>query len=108
MWYLKGTKNYGITYSKTENPDDYVHGYSYSSFANNFDCTSVSGYNFMKAGGVITWGSKKQSIVSLSSTAAEYISMSDATCDTLWLWSLYSESGYYQPEPTLIRARGWW
>ena len=104
MQYLKGTKNYGITYSKTENPDNYVHRYSDSSFANNFDCMSVSRYNFMKAGGVIMWGSKKQNIVSLSSTEAEYISMSIAACDTLWLWSLYSELGYYQPEPTLIRG----
>ena len=104
MRYLKGTKNYGITYSKTENPNDYIHGYSDSSFANNFDRTSVSGYNFMKAGGAITWGSKKQNIVSLSSTEAEYISMSDAARDALWLRSLYSELGYPQPEPTLIKG----
>ena len=54
---------------------------------------------------MITWGSKKQNIVSLSSsTEAEYISMLDAARDALWLWSLYSELGYYQPEPTLIRG----
>ena len=58
----------------------------------------------MKAGGAITWGSKKQNIVSLSSTEAEYISMSDAARDALWLRSLYSELGYPQPEPTLIKG----
>ena len=46
---------------------------------------SVSRYTFMKAGSVITWGSKKQNSVSLSSTEAEYICLSDAAQDALWL-----------------------
>jgi len=104
MRYLKGTINYGITYSKIEDLNDYVHGYSDASFANYHDRTSVSGYNFMKAEGAITWGSKKQNTVSLSSTEAEYICMSDAARDALWLRSLYSELGYTQPEPTLVRG----
>jgi hypothetical protein len=45
-------------------------------------------------------GSKERNIVSLSSTEAEYISMSDAACDALWRRSLHSELGYTQPEPT--------
>jgi hypothetical protein len=59
MQYLKETRNYGITYLKTENPDDHVYRYSGASFANNSGRMSVSKYNFMKAGGMITWGSKK-------------------------------------------------
>ena len=102
--YLKGTRDYGITYSKIEDPNDYVHGYSDASFANYHDRTSVSGYTFMKAGGAITWGSKKQNTVSLSSTEAEYVCMSDAARDAIWLRSLYSELGYTQPEPTLVRG----
>lgn len=85
MRYLKGTRNYGITYTKIDDPIDPVHGYSNASFTNNNDGMSVCRYNFMKAGGAITWGSKKQNIVSLSSTEAEYISMSDAVHDALWL-----------------------
>ena len=56
----------------------------------------------MKASGAITWGSKKQNTVSLSSTEAEYICLSDAVQYALWLQSLYSELGYTQPESTLI------
>ena len=56
----------------------------------------------MKAGGTITWGFKKQNMVSLSSTEAEYICMSDAAHNALWLRSLYSELGYTQPELTLV------
>jgi hypothetical protein len=104
MWYLKGTRDFGITYSKFEDPIDPLHRYSDASFTNNNDHTSVSGYNFIKSGGTITWGSKKQNVVALSSTEAEYISMSDVTRDALWLQSLFSELGYTQSELTLIRG----
>ena len=104
MQCLKGTRNYGITYLRTKDPNDYVHGYSNASFTNYHDHTSISRYTFMKAGGVITWGSKKQNTISLSSTEAEYICMSDAVHDALWLQSLYSELGYTQLEPTLVRG----
>jgi hypothetical protein len=62
MQYLKGTRNYGITYSKNEDPDDHVHGYSDASFTNNSDRMSVSGYNFMKAGGT-TLGDPRNKIL---------------------------------------------
>ena len=54
--YLKGTKDIGITYSKpeTESSQDHFIGYSDASFANNYDCTSVSGYVYTLAGGAIT------------------------------------------------------
>jgi len=53
---LKGTKDIGITYSKpeSESSQNYFIGYSDASFANNYDCTSVSGYAFLLAGGAIT------------------------------------------------------
>ena len=102
MRYLNGTKNYGITYSQIKDSNDHIHGYSDASFANNSDCTSVSSYIFMQASSTITWGSKKQNTVSLSSTEAEYICLSDAVRDALWLQSLNSELGYTQSESTLI------
>jgi len=73
--YLKGTKDIGITYSKPESEsvtsqNNFV-GYSDASFTNNYDCTSVSGYAFTSTRGVITWGSKKQNVVSLSTTETD-------------------------------------
>ena len=104
--YLKGTKNIGITYSKPETEDmvnqSGLIGYSDASFANNYDRTSVSGYVFKAAGGAITWGSKKQNIVSLSTTEAEYICLSDAAREATWLRNLYEEVGFPQEEPTLV------
>ena len=102
--YLKGTKDIGITYSKpeSESSQNYFIGYSDASFANNYDCTSVSGYAFLLAGGAITWGSKKQNIVSLSTTEAEYVCLSDAAREATWLRNLYQEVGFLQKEPTLV------
>jgi hypothetical protein len=103
--YLKGTKNIGITYSKPESDSvtsqNNFTGYSDASFAN-YDCTSVSGYAFISAGGAITWGSKKQNIVSLSTTEAEYVCLSDVAHEATWLCDLYAKIGYPQTEPTLV------
>jgi hypothetical protein len=104
--YLKGTKNMGITYSKSESDSmisqNNFTGYSDASFTNNYDRTSVSGYVFVSAGGAVTWGSKKQNIVSLSTTKAEYVCLSDVACKATWLCNLYAKIGYLQKEPTLV------
>ena len=62
----------------------------------------LTGYGFISAGGAITWGSKKQNIISLSTTEAEYVCLSDAAREATWLRNLYAEIGFPQKEPTLI------
>ena len=52
-------------------------GYSDVSYTNNDDATSISEYVFIMSGGTITWGSKKQTSVSLSLTESEYIALAD-------------------------------
>ena len=46
---------------------------------------STSGYVFQIGTLTISWKSKLQSIVALSSTEAEYLSLSSATQETVWL-----------------------
>ena len=60
----------------------------------------------MAAGGAITWHSKKQTTVALSSTEAEYITLAEAAHEACWLrnLNLYNEFGYPQTQPTLIRG----
>eukprot|EP00253_Pinus_taeda_P031047 PITA_31047 len=57
------------------------------------DRISITGYAFSLGSGVITWSSKKQNIVSLSSTEAEYQAMCAATCEVVWLWRLLQDVG---------------
>ena len=63
---------------------------------------STSGYIFHLGSGPISWSSKKQSIVSLSSTEAEYIGSSKASQEALWLRQLLEELHHHQESPSII------
>lgn len=76
--YLKGTLNFGIIY--TVEFDVELAGYSDSDWAGNpDDRKSTTGYVFNIGSGPISWSSKKQPTVSLSSTKAEYKALCSAT-----------------------------
>ena len=77
-------------------------GYSDASYANNNDATSISGYAFIMGGGTITWGSKKQTSMSLSSTESEYVALADAAQEIMWLQNLLEGLGYEQHTPTKL------
>ena len=49
------------------------------------DRRSTSGYAFHIGSGVVSWVSKKQPTVSLSSTESEYKALTNATCEAIWL-----------------------
>jgi hypothetical protein len=102
--YLSGTRDYGITYraNKPEKDENHFLGYSDASYANNDDLTSVSGNVFLMSGGAISWSSKKQNNVSLSTTESEYIALADATREIMWLRNLFKGLGYEQPKPTIL------
>jgi hypothetical protein len=84
--YIAGTKDFGITYSKAStNPDENsFFGFADAAFANHDDHRSTSGYVFLSAGGAITWKSKKQTTITLSSTEAEYVALSEAAREACW------------------------
>jgi len=52
---------------------------------------STSGYVFQLANGPVSWRSKRQAIVALSSTEAEYIALTEATKEAIWMRSLLTE-----------------
>jgi hypothetical protein len=97
--YLAGTKTLGITYRKSQDvtdADNLFHGYADAAYANADDLKSTTGYVFLAGGGAITWKSKKQTVVTLSSTEAEYIALSEAGREATWLRNLYEELRYPQ------------
>ncbi|XP_054745715.1 uncharacterized protein LOC129250099 [Anastrepha obliqua] len=52
------------------------------------DRKSYSGYLFMVAGATLSWESKKQTIVALSTTQAEYVALSTAAKEAVYLKNL--------------------
>lgn len=90
MRYLNGTKQMRLRYTRSGNCE--LHGYCDSDYASDVDKRrSCSGYVFKMSNPAITWFSKRQSTVALSTTEAEYMSMSEATKEALWLKQLADE-----------------
>jgi len=76
--YLKGTVYLGSSYKKC--PDGNLIGYSDADWAGDMDDRhSTSGNVFLLAKGAVSWLSKKQAAVALSTTEAEYVALSTAT-----------------------------
>ena len=81
--YLQGTKGYKLNLGG-EVDSIKLTGYSDSDWANDISTRkSISGYLFYLADGVVSWSSKRQMTVALSSTEAEYIAISHATKEAL-------------------------
>lgn len=99
--YLQGTKKIGIKYVK-ENESKLI-GYSDSDWGGSLDDRkSTSGYLFCLGTNVVSWSSKKQKTVALSSAEAEYIAVTDATCEAIWLRRLLADLKQVQKQPTVI------
>ena len=62
-------------------------------WANWEDHKSIGGYTFLLNGAAISWTSKKQSTVVLSSTEAEYMALTQAVKETIWLQGLQRDLG---------------
>ena len=63
-----------------------------------------SGFVFLLSGSPISWSSKKQATVALSSMEAEYMAVSHATREAVWLRNLLHELGLLLEQPTLINV----
>uniref|UniRef100_A0AAV1VH94 Reverse transcriptase Ty1/copia-type domain-containing protein n=1 Tax=Peronospora matthiolae TaxID=2874970 RepID=A0AAV1VH94_9STRA len=88
--YLQGTKMHEICY-KLNNKIEF-RGYSDADWAGDLtDRKSTLGYTFMLLGAPVSWGSKKQPSVSLSTTEAEYIALSLTIQEGKWIHRLLCE-----------------
>src|SRR5882724_11823729 len=90
--YLKGTKELGIVFRQDPGTGQAEHdpaspwGYCNANYVEDpCDRKSTSGYAFMLAGGSISWKSKKQTSVSLSTTEAEYYALGIACQEAEWI-----------------------
>ncbi|KAJ4718900.1 Retrovirus-related Pol polyprotein from transposon TNT 1-94 [Melia azedarach] len=99
--YLQGTTDFGLFYKRGEKSD--LIGFTDSDYAGDLDDRkSTSGYIFMMGSGAVSWSSKKQAIVTLSTTEAEYVAATSCACQAIWLRKILEELYFKQEGPTLI------
>ena len=85
--YLKGTVRYSLTFKKKGKLDLVIYtDFDYASSL--IDRRSIMGYCTLLGGNLITWRSKKQNIVSKSSTEAEFRALSSAIDEVIWIRSI--------------------
>jgi len=89
--YINGTPQVGITYTKQE-PS--LHGYVDADWAGCPDTRrSTTGYIFTLAGGPVSWSSGLQKVVALSTCEAEYIALSEAVKEAIWIRNFINNLG---------------
>ena len=101
MRYVKGTIEYGILYQKEGKTE--ITDYSESNYVGDLDDRrSTSGAVFMIRSGAISWASKNQSVVSLSTTEAKYIAAAACACQCIWLHRILEHLGIKSKDATTI------
>ena len=101
--YIKNTIDYGITYSRDYNISPYA--FVDTDYGGCRDThRSTSGYVFIMAGGPVSWSSKQQATVALSTVEAEYVAMSRCTQQMVWTHSWLSEVDIEYASPGVIKG----
>ena len=90
MRYLKGCPGKGILFSNHGHLR--VEGYTDADWAGCLDDRrSTSGYCMFVGGNLVSWRSKKQSVVARSTAEAEFRAMASGLCELMWLKLLLAE-----------------
>ena len=94
--------NLGLRYKRST--DDSLIGFSDADWAGDMDDQhSATGNVFAMSEGAISWFSKKQPVVALSTAEAEYVALSTATQEAVWLRRLLSDIKATPKTPTIIK-----
>ena len=98
---MKGTRELWLTYGSVPGGER-LKGYPDADGSMVEDHHVISSYAFLLDGGVVSWSSKRQEIVSLSTTESEYIAITHARKEAKWLRSLIGEVFWATAEPTTL------
>ena len=100
MRYIKGTLGYGLLY---RSDGQTLTGFADADWAGDLDSRcSTSGYVFQIGSSSISWSSKRQKTVARSSTEAEYVALSMASQEAIWLRCLLNDMSLPIQAPTVI------
>ena len=99
--YLRGTPKLGLLYSRSKS--EVCVGYSDADWAGDKSTRkSTSGYSFLKNGSAVSWCSKRQPCVALSTAEAEYIALSSSAQEAIWLTNILRDFNYQDDSPITI------
>ena len=87
--YLKGTQDWKLVYGGGENQG--LEGFADADGAMQEHRRAISGYVILIDGGAVSWCSKKQELVTLSTTEAKYVASTHAAKELIWFWRLFGE-----------------
>ena len=97
--YLRGTTGKALCF---KGGDTILTGYVDADLAGNVDIRrSTTGYVYTLGGTAVSWGSQLQKIVALSTTEAEYVAVTEASKEMVWLQSFLEELGKKQEDNVL-------
>lgn len=100
--YLLGSQYLGIVFKRGAGS---LTGYCDADYAGDIDTRrSTTGYVFTIGGGAVSWSSKVQPTVALSTAEAEYMAASSAAREALWLRKLMIDLGRPCVGPVLINC----
>ena len=104
LHYLKGTADYGIIYAPNPHSTELFSTFPDTDHGGCKDTgCSTSGYLVKIGSGAVSWSSKLQSIVALSTTEAEYIAAVSAGKEIRWMRNLLQEMGFPPTGPSILR-----
>lgn len=93
VFYGRGAENLGVIYEKSSEDD--LKAYTDSDYAGDTeDRRSTSGYVFLLSGGAVAWSSRKQPMVTLSTTEAEYVAAAACACHSIWMKRVLKSLGF--------------
>jgi hypothetical protein len=101
--FLRGTSSDGIIYGKHGRREPVIVGFCDADYAGDEDTRrSTTAYVFMLGGAAVSWASKLQPTVALSSAEAEYMALSAGVQEAIHLRQLMADLGFPQREPTTV------
>jgi hypothetical protein len=86
--YLVGMWDQALTYGMEQRD---LHGYTDADGASQEHRHMISGYTFIIDGSAVSWSSRKQELVTLSTAEAKYVAVMHATKECIWLCRLTGE-----------------
>lgn len=103
--FLKGTSKFGLQNNLKKNPDEILKFFSEADFpGNKIDRNSRSGWLAKAFGYTFLWNRKRQTFVSLLTTAPEYIALCDAICEPKFFWIFLAEIGFTMDNSTHVKC----